>query len=872
MASAIKGITIEIGGNTTGLDKALQNVNKQSRSLQSELNAVDKLLKFDPTNTELLAQKQELLAKQAALAADRVQTLRDAQEQVGQQLKDGTITDEAYRAFQREVAAAEQQLKKANAALDDFNDEASDAGAGAENLAENVKESGDAAKDAGGAWDAMGGILAGVAATAAAAAAAVAAAAGKMAAELIDATNQAATYADDMATLAVQTGVSTDSLQAYSYAAELVDVSLDTLTGSMAKQIKSMKSAADGSAAYVEAYDKLGVSIQNADGSMRDSEQVYWELVDALGKVENETERDALAMQLLGKSAQDLNPLISLGSEALGELMQEAEDAGAVLSEDTLDGLLAVSDGLERMKSSATAATNNVGTIAAGALSEYYNGAALILQDFTKLVQSAVNGEDITDDFINGFVDSVTGMVQGVADQIPEIVDTVSIIFVAIIEVAEQALPQIVQTIAAYLPELLATVGDMLPSIVGTVAQILGAVINSIFEALPTLVDTVIEIIVLLVETIIDALPDILECGVEIIISLVDGITKALPKLIPAAVKAIVTVVKGIVDSLPRILDAALQIILALVDGILAALPQLIAALPAIIISIVDFILGAIPQIIQAGITLLVSLVGALPEIIAAIVAAIPLIIDGIISAVLAALPLIIQAGIDLLIALVQALPTIIVTICNAIPEIIDGIITALLDNLPALIQAGVTLFIAIVQNLPTIIVEIVKAIPQIITGIVNAITGSVGKIASAGGELIKGLWNGIQDAGAWLWDKISGFFDGVVDKIKDFFGIHSPSKLFEEEIGKYLAEGVGVGFEDEMESVADDMQNAIPTNFDTEVNAAYHSAVGATAGAHVFDVTIPLALDGKILTRVVSRIQYSTQTNRAVVLGAVTE
>ena len=258
VASAIKGITIEIGGNTTGLDKALQNVNKQSRLLQSELNAVDKLLKFDPTNTELLAQKQELLAKQAALAADRVQTLRDAQEQVGQQLKDGTITDEAYRAFQREVAAAEQQLKKANAALDDFNDEASDAGAGAEDLAENVKESGDAAKDAGGAWDAMGGILAGVAATAAAAAAAVAAAAGKMAAELIDATNQAATYADDMATLAVQTGVSTDSLQAYGYAAELVDVSLDTLTGSMAKQIKSMSTVTNVAGEAAVDLEKLG--------------------------------------------------------------------------------------------------------------------------------------------------------------------------------------------------------------------------------------------------------------------------------------------------------------------------------------------------------------------------------------------------------------------------------------------------------------------------------------------------------------------------------------------------------------------------------------------------------------------------------------
>ena len=184
---------------------------------------------------------------------------------------------------------------------------------------------------------------------------------------------------------------------------------------------------------------------------------------------------------------------------------------------------------------------------------------------------------------------------------------------------------------------------------------------------------------------------------------------------------------------------------------------------------------------------------------------------------------MIVQAGIDLLVALVQALPQIITTIVAAIPQIITGIVNALIGNIDKIILAGVQLFVALIENLPTIIVEVVKAVPQIIAGIVKSFSGFVPKMAECGLNLIKGLWNGISDAGEWLWDKISGFFGGVVDRIKDFFGIHSPSTMFRDMIGKNLVKGIAVGFDVETPN----LQEQINDNLD-----------GVTAGIqNTFDI-----------------------------------
>jgi phage-related protein len=263
------------------------------------------------------------------------------------------------------------------------------------------------------------------------------------------------------------------------------------------------------------------------------------------------------------------------------------------------------------------------------------------------------------------------------------------------------------------------------------------------------------------------------------------------------------------IDNIPLLIDAALQLVTGLAEGIINAIPVLVAALPQLITSLIDGLLSAIPQIIQAGIDLLTALITALPEIITTIVEAIPQIIEGIITALTENIPLIIQAGIDLLVALIQALPQIITTIVQAIPQIISGIVNALIGNIDQIIMAGVQLFVALIQNLPTIIVEIVKAVPQIVSGIVQAFASLGGEMINAGANLLHGLWEGISGAASWLWEKVSGWASSLVSGIKDFFGIHSPSTVFAE-IGGNMADGVGVGFTDNMGGVEGDMTAAM--------------------------------------------------------------
>lgn len=321
--------------------------------------------------------------------------------------------------------------------------------------------------------------------------------------------------------------------------------------------------------------------------------------------------------------------------------------------------------------------------------------------------------------------------------------------------------------------------------------------------------DGLLGMVTFAIQKLTEMLPTFINFAFQMIANIATGIAQALPTLVPSLVQLVTDIVQVLIDNIPLLIDAALQLVTGLAQGIINAIPVLVAALPTLITSLIDGLLSAIPQIIQAGIDLLTSLITALPEIIATIVAAIPEIINGIITAFLENIPLIIQAGIDLLVALIQALPQIITTIVQAIPQIISGIVNALVQNIPQIIQAGVQLFVALIQNLPTIIVEIVKAVPQIVSGIVSAFGSLVGEVVNAGANLLHGLWEGISSAASWLWDKVTGWASSLVDGIKGFFGIHSPSTVFAE-IGTNMGEGVGVGFGESMDGVSADMTAAM--------------------------------------------------------------
>ena len=225
------------------------------------------------------------------------------------------------------------------------------------------------------------------------------------------------------------------------------------------------------------------------------------------------------------------------------------------------------------------------------------------------------------------------------------------------------------------------------------------------------------------------------------------------------------------------------------------------------------------------------------------------MIIDGIVKAVLDSIPQIIQAGIDLLISLIQALPQIISTIVQAIPQIISGIVNALIGNIDKIIVAGVELFVALIENLPTIIVEIVKAVPQIIAGIVKAFGSLMYKIVEIGGNIVKGLWQGIQQLASWLWDKVSGWISSIWDGICDFFGIHSPSREMAW-VGEMLvkglagsisdngeeavkaAEAMSADISDVINGLAADMQTALPSDF--SVNSTVDGPVGGAMSGSI--------------------------------------
>lgn len=332
MANRIAGITIEIDGDTTQLTKALAGVNKDLRDTQSALRDVDKLLKLDPTNVTLLRQKQDLLTKAIGDTKSKLDTEKEALAQ----LKNSDQTDEVkdrQAALEREIAATEQSLTSLKKEMKDFGS------VGKQQLEATSKKFDDLSKKTKGLSTAAAGL----------------------GAALIGNAINSAKSADEIETLAKQYGVTTDEIQKMMYAEEFVDVDMQSMLGSIQKVTKAM-----GSENSV--LTKLNISTTNADGSMRNATDVWYEALEALSQIDNETERDQLAMELFGKSATDLAGIVDDGGESLKAFGQEAEDAGLILDGDALDAANEFNDGMTRLQKTASGAFLEAGAALAEAL------------------------------------------------------------------------------------------------------------------------------------------------------------------------------------------------------------------------------------------------------------------------------------------------------------------------------------------------------------------------------------------------------------------------------------------------------------------------------------------------------------------------
>ena len=337
MAGNIKGITIEFQGDTTKLDKALRQIKNSTKDIDKELKNVDKALKFNPTSVELWRQKQDLLRQKIKETENNLKELKNMQAQMD--AKGVDKNSEEYRKLSREIIETESKLKH-------FNSEYKKIGQ------VNLRAASEQFKQMGTSLESAGRSMAGLSRAAAALAASIGAI-----------TVKSGQWADDLNTMSKRYRIGTKDLQKYSAAAELVDVDVETIASTHRKLTKSMASAQKGTGKQAEAFEALDISVTDSNGKLRDSDEVWNEVIQKLSLVENETEREALAMDLLGKSAGDLNPLLEDGGETYEKLAKTMEKYGLdFIDQETLDQANEFNDALDTIKAVGLVAFQQLGT------------------------------------------------------------------------------------------------------------------------------------------------------------------------------------------------------------------------------------------------------------------------------------------------------------------------------------------------------------------------------------------------------------------------------------------------------------------------------------------------------------------------------
>lgn len=342
---AIKGITISFRGDTTQLSSAINQMRGEAKALDKELGYINKSLKFDPKNVNLLKQRLAVLQESTSKSKDDIESLKKALKDM--KAKGIDETNAEYRELQREIITAESKQRAFNKEIKKLKASTSVLGQASQKMA-----------DFGSAVTNAGESLRGISMVA-----------GAVDVALAGLTVKAGQSADDLNTLAKVTGIGTEELQKYKLSADLMDVSVESIAKSQQKLKKNMLGALDGTNEQAQYFEQLGINITNTDGSLRNASDVFDDTIEALGKMENETERDAIAMALMGKSANELNPLIEDGGETYKKVADIMASNGLdIVNQETLDKANQFNDALDTIKLTGMATLSTVGTQLAGYL------------------------------------------------------------------------------------------------------------------------------------------------------------------------------------------------------------------------------------------------------------------------------------------------------------------------------------------------------------------------------------------------------------------------------------------------------------------------------------------------------------------------
>lgn len=370
--------------------QAISEIGSGMKVLDSEMRKVSSAYAQNADSVEALNAKNDVLERKISTQAEKIEYLRAALQQSAERYGEA---DKRTMQWQASLNNAEAELNNLNNQVDENNQKIAESEKGMGNLGDVVNgltsklgiqlpDGMKSSMNAMGSLDTQSLALAG-------GFAAVAAAIVKVEKAMISMTKESASFADNIITLSMQTGQSTQQLQEFAYASELIDVSVDTLQGSLTKLTNNMQDTMNGTGNAKASFEALGVSVTNADGSMRSANDVFYETIDALGQVKNETERDAMSMDIFGRSAQDLNPLIIQGSKTLKAYADEAHNMGYVLDDEALSALGAVDDAYQRLQKTQEGVKNQLSAEFAPYLEEFYGDVTTMVKDGGKALKDS---------------------------------------------------------------------------------------------------------------------------------------------------------------------------------------------------------------------------------------------------------------------------------------------------------------------------------------------------------------------------------------------------------------------------------------------------------------------------------------------------
>lgn len=577
--TTLKGVTVQIGGDTTKLGDAIQKARKSASSLSGELRGVESLLKFDPTNTVLLAQKQGILAESIAGAKDKLKMLIAAQESMSRQLADGKISPEQYRDFEREIESTRQQLTRLEAAASGTDDAVADVG-------DAAREAGEKAEKASGGWTVLKGTLADLAASAI-----------KTAASAISDTAQemitgAAEYGDTIDKMSQKMGMSSDAYQEWDFVLQHCGASIESLKPAM----KTLATAAESGS---DAFAQLGISQEQIAGMSQ--EQLFDATIAGLQNVTDETQRTYLAGKLLGRGATELGPLLNTSADDVADMRAQVHDLGGVMGSDAVKAAAAYQDSLQNMQYAFSGLKNNIS-------GELLPTLTLIMDGVTKML---TGGGDEVAAAVGDLVVSLSGQLTA---QAPRMMSVALTFIAALVTGLLSALPDLTGTSVELVGALLLGIAEQLPGIIVAAAtavqgivdkitspesitllvqaavQILLALANGLVGALPELIDTIPIIITNLVDAVLASLPEIIGVGIEIVIALASGLVSNAGHIIAAVPRLVETIVRGFLANVKSYWDIGKSIVDGIRKGITEQWQRLKADVSNLFTGLVDWI------------------------------------------------------------------------------------------------------------------------------------------------------------------------------------------------------------------------------------------------------------------------------------------